>query len=100
MTCGSSLLPFIGRAGSLMMVGQGNAGDLGAGLPAQFRVRPHMIVILLPGIEREAGMSQRRTTLLSIASVSSFFSFAFSSSSTFRRRACHTSKLPNFALKL
>ncbi|KIT98651.1 hypothetical protein QU38_02935, partial [Staphylococcus aureus] len=36
------------------------AGDLGGGLPAQFRVRPDVVVIVLPGGEHEPGMGQRR----------------------------------------
>jgi len=36
------------------------AGDLGGGLPAQFRVRPDVIIIVPPGHEHEAGMRQRR----------------------------------------
>ena len=55
-----------------MMVGQGDgilpggmppgrlAGDLGGGTPAQFGVRPDVVVIVPPGVEHEAGMGQRR----------------------------------------
>lgn len=32
------------------------AGDLGRGLPAQFRVRPDVVVAMPPGIEHEAGV--------------------------------------------
>lgn len=35
------------------------AGDLGRGLPAQFRVRPDRVVIVPPSIEHEPGMGQR-----------------------------------------
>lgn len=36
------------------------AGDLRGAFPAQFRVRPHMIVVVPLGIEHEAGVSDRR----------------------------------------
>ena len=35
------------------------AGDLGGGLPAQFRVWPDRVVIVPPCSEHEPGMSQR-----------------------------------------
>ena len=35
------------------------AGDLGGGLPAQFRVWPDPVVVVSPGGEDEAGVSQR-----------------------------------------
>ena len=35
------------------------AGDLGGGLPAQFRVGPDRVVIVPPGGQHEPGMSQR-----------------------------------------
>ena len=35
------------------------AGDLGGGLPAQFRVWPHRVVIVPPCGQHEPGMSQR-----------------------------------------
>ena len=35
------------------------AGDLGGGLPAQFRVRPDSVVVLLPGRQDGPGLSQR-----------------------------------------
>ena len=36
------------------------AGDLGGGLPAQFRVGPHVVVVVPPSVEHEAGVGQRR----------------------------------------
>ena len=36
------------------------AGDLGRRLPAQFRVRPDVVIVVPPGHEHEAGMRQRR----------------------------------------
>ena len=35
------------------------AGDLGGGAPAQFRVRPDRVVVVLPGREDRSGVRQR-----------------------------------------
>ena len=35
-------------------------GFLGGGSPAQFRVRPYVVVVMPPGIKHEPGMRQRR----------------------------------------
>lgn len=34
-------------------------GDLGGGLPAQFRVRPDVVILMLPDVEHEAGVDQK-----------------------------------------
>jgi len=45
------------------------AGDLGGGIPAQFRVRPNVVVIVPPGIEHEVRVRQRREQRLVAALV-------------------------------
>jgi hypothetical protein len=86
--------------------------DLGRGTPTQFRMRPDRVVIVLPVGQLGVSIPLRtgrhhffpvksfNTALSSIASASSFFSLAFSSSSDRSRLASDTSILPNFDFHL
>ena len=72
-------------------------GDVGGGLPAQFRVRPDVVVVVPPGIEHEAGVGQRREQRLVEAFVTQAAVEAFDEAVLHRLARCDVMPVASLA---